>query len=221
MNSQTEENYLKALFNLADPNGEVSISDLSNQLEVSTPTVNSMIKKLHEKNLVEYQKYKPIKLTKEGKKTAALIIRKHRLTEMFLVENMGFGWEEVHEIAEQIEHIQSSKFFDRMDELVGYPSVDPHGSPIPDKKGNIIQKEYQILSKCKQGDKVWLVALRHSSSEFLNFLNNRDLSLDTKIRILSIEEFDGSMVVEYNGRKETLSKTVCDKLMVEKKSEKA
>ncbi len=218
MNSQTEENYLKALFNLSNDKGEVSTSELSTKLEVSTPTVNSMIKKLFEKGLVDYQKYKPIRLTKKGRLEAALIIRKHRLTEMFLVENMGFGWEEVHEIAEQIEHIKSPIFFDRMDELVGYPTVDPHGSPIPDKKGNIVEKEYQILSKCKPGDKVWVVALRNSSSDFLNFLNNRDLSLSTKIIIHSIEEFDGSMVVEYNGKKETLSKTVCDKLMIEKKS---
>lgn len=217
MNSQTEENYLKALFNLSNAEGEVSTSDLSAKLEVSTPTVNSMIKKLFEKGLVDYKKYKPIKLTEKGRIEAALIIRKHRLTEMFLVENMGFGWEEVHEIAEQVEHIKSPKFFDRMDELVGFPTVDPHGSPIPDKKGNIVQKEYQILSKCKTGDEVAIVALRNSSSDFLNFLNNRDLSLSTKIIVHSIEEFDGSMVVEFNEKKETLSKTVCDKLMIEKR----
>lgn len=217
MNSQTEENYLKALFNLSNDQGEVSTSELSSQLEVSTPTVNSMIKKLNEKGLVVYKKYKPIKLTAKGKKEAALIIRKHRLTEMFLVENMGFGWEEVHEIAEQIEHIKSPIFFERMDELVGYPTVDPHGSPIPDKKGNIVQKEYINLTKCRPGDKVWIVALRNSSTDFLNFLNNRELALSTKIKVISIEEFDGSMVVEYKNRKETLSKTVCDKLMVEKK----
>lgn len=217
MNSQTEENYLKALFSLSLQSDEISISDLGNKLEVSTPTVNSMVKKLHEKGYVIYQKYKPLQLTKAGKKEAALIIRKHRLTEMFLVENMGFGWEEVHEIAEQIEHIKSPKFFDRMDELVGFPSVDPHGSPIPDKKGNLVQKEYQILSKCVPGDKVWIVALRNSSEDFLKFLNNRNLQLNTKITIHSIEEFDGSMVVEFKGNKETLSKTVCDKLMIEKK----
>lgn len=217
MNSQTEENYLKALFNLSNDQGEVSTSELSSQLEVSTPTVNSMIKKLNEKGLVVYKKYKPIKLTAKGKKEAALIIRKHRLTEMFLVENMGFGWEEVHEIAEQIEHIKSPIFFERMDELIGYPTVDPHGSPIPDKKGNIVQKEYINLTKCRPGDKVWIVALRNSSTDFLNFLNNRELALSTKIKVISIEEFDGSMVVEYKNRKETLSKTVCDKLMVEKK----
>ena len=217
MNSQTEENYLKALFNLSNSVGEVSTSDLSEKLNVSTPTVNSMIKKLFEKGLVEYKKYKPVKLTEKGRLEAALIIRKHRLTEMFLVENMGFGWEEVHEIAEQVEHIKSPKFFDRMDELVGFPTVDPHGSPIPDKKGNIVQKEYQILSKCKTGDEVAIVALRNSSSDFLNFLNKRDLSLSTKIIVHSIEEFDGSMVVEFNDKKETLSKTVCDKLMIEKR----
>jgi DtxR family Mn-dependent transcriptional regulator len=218
MNSQTEENYLKALFNLANENDQINISDLSNSLNVSTPSVNSMIKKLHEKEYVKYVKYKPIQLTLVGKKEAALIIRKHRLTEMFLVENMGFGWEEVHEIAEQIEHIKSPEFFNRMDELIGFPSIDPHGSPIPDKNGNIIQKEYQILSKCQPNDIVWIVALRNSSTDFLKFLNNRNLSLATKLKVLSIEDFDGSMVVEHKGKTETLSKTVCDKLMIEKKA---
>src|SRR3990170_7406884 len=107
MASPTEENYLKALFNLGNDKGEISVSDLSNVLVVSTPTVNSMVKNLHEQGLVHYEKYKPITLTARGKKEAALIIRKHRLTEMYLVEKMGFGWEMVHEIAEQIEHIKS------------------------------------------------------------------------------------------------------------------
>jgi DtxR family Mn-dependent transcriptional regulator len=140
MASQTEENYLKALFSLADEKGEISVSELSRILEVSMPTANSMVKNLHEQGLVHYEKYKPLSLTLKGKKEAALIIRKHRLTEMYLVEKMGFGWEKVHEIAEQIEHIKSTAFFDRMDELLGHPTIDPHGSPIPDKHGRVIWK---------------------------------------------------------------------------------
>src|SRR5882672_396420 len=119
MNSQTEENYLKALFNLANEKGETSVNELSRLLGIKMPTVTSMMKKLAEKKLVHYESYKPLRLTEKGKKEAALVIRKHRLTEMFLVEKMGFGWEEVHDIAEQVEHIRSAAFFDKMDELLG------------------------------------------------------------------------------------------------------
>ena len=133
MHSYTEENYLKALFNLANEMGEVSANELSKHLEIKMPTVNSMMKKLSEKKLVYYESYKPFKLTEKGKKEAGLVIRKHRLTEMFLVEKMDFGWEQVHVIAEQIEHIKSPEFFEKMDQMLGFPTIDPHGSPIPDK----------------------------------------------------------------------------------------
>jgi DtxR family transcriptional regulator, Mn-dependent transcriptional regulator len=217
MASQTEENYLKALFNLADEQGEISATDLGNILQVSTPTVNSMVRNLCKQGLVNYEKYKPISLTAKGKREAALVIRKHRLTEMFLVEKMGFGWEVVHEIAEQIEHIQSPAFFDRMDELLGNPTIDPHGSPIPDKNGKIVWKSYQKLSDCKPGDTVKLSALTHSSEDFLIFLNGKKLHLGVVIKIESVEKYDGSMTIFYlKKHREVLSHVVCDKLLVEK-----
>ncbi|MEZ4994575.1 MAG: metal-dependent transcriptional regulator [Saprospiraceae bacterium] len=125
-------------------NSRISMTDLSIKLAVSKPTAN-MIKNLEEHGWVIYRKYQPVELTEAGRKMAALIIRKHRLTEMFLHEVMGFGWEEVHEIAEQIEHIHSEKLFTRMDEMLNYPASDPHGSPIPDKQGNIPEQQYQTL----------------------------------------------------------------------------
>ncbi|MEP7197212.1 MAG: metal-dependent transcriptional regulator [Saprospiraceae bacterium] len=216
MASQTEENYLKSLFLLADTNGEISLSDLSKAMEISIPTANSMVNKLHTKGLLKYKKYKPLSLTSKGKKEAALIIRKHRLTEIFLVEVMGFGWEQVHEIAEQIEHINSSVFFERMDELLSFPTIDPHGSPIPDKNGKIVWKSHENLSNCKVGQKVKLVALSQSSDEFLKFLNAKNICLGMKIEILSIEVFDQSMLVLCEGlRKEHLSFIVSEKLLVE------
>src|ERR1039457_1248906 len=124
MISLTEENYLKVLYNLSNESGEVYITDISNGLKIKMPTVTSMMKKLAEKNLVHYESYKPVHLTEAGKKEAGLIIRKHRLTEMFLVEKMGFGWESVHEIAEQVEHINSPEFFEKMDDLLGHPRID-------------------------------------------------------------------------------------------------
>jgi DtxR family transcriptional regulator, Mn-dependent transcriptional regulator len=217
MATQTEENYLKALFTKADSNGETAITDLSSTLQVSTPTANSMVKNLSEKGLVNYEKYKPLSLTAKGKKEAALIIRKHRLTEMFLVQQMGFGWEEVHQIAEQIEHIQSPDFFDRMDKLLGHPSLDPHGSPIPDKNGKINLQPGNKLSECKSGDVVTLFALAHSSEDFLKYLNSKNLSLGVKLKVISIEPFDGSMTISYNKHvSEVFSHTVCEKLLVEK-----
>lgn len=217
MNSLAEENYLKAMFSLSNDKGEVNVNDLSKRLEIKMPTVTSMMKKLATKKLVHYESYKPLKLTDKGKKEAALIIRKHRLTEMFLVEKMGFGWEQVHEIAEQIEHIQSLEFFAKMDELLGFPKLDPHGSPIPDKNGKIIWKEYSKLSECKVGETLKLSAVINTSNEFLKFLNNRELSLGVKVKIKSVEPFDNTMVVSYGKRlSETLSHTVCERLLVEK-----
>lgn len=217
MNSLAEENYLKALFNLEEEHGEVNVNELSKRLALKMPTVTSMMKKLAEKKLVHYESYKPLRLTEKGKREAGLIIRKHRLTEMFLAVKMNFGWEEVHDIAEQIEHIQSPVFFNKMDELLGYPKIDPHGSPIPDRNGKIAWKEYKKLSDCKTGSTVKLAAVINTSSEFLIFLNSRELRLGLKIKIKSVEPFDQSMAVSYGKRTaETLSHTVCERLLVEK-----
>jgi DtxR family Mn-dependent transcriptional regulator len=217
MISLTEENYLKALFNLAGDTGEVNVNELSKQLDIKMPTVTSMMKKLAEKKLVHYESYKPLRLTEKGKKEAALVIRKHRLTEMFLVDKMGFGWEEVHDIAEQVEHVRSAVFFDKIDELLGFPKIDPHGAPIPDKNGKFAWIAYDKLSDCRAGETVKLSAVIHSSSEFLKFLNSREIKLGIKIKIKSVESFDGSMVVSYGNRpSETLSHTVCEILLVEK-----
>lgn len=217
MNSLTEENYLKALLHLSSENGEVNVKELSNVLGTKMPTVTSMIQKLAKKKLVHYESYKPPRLTEKGKKEAALIIRKHRLMEMFLVQKMGFGWEEVHDIAEQIEHIQSPAFFEKMDELLGYPKIDPHGSPIPDRNGRMHWQHNTKLNECKPGSVVQFVGIMNSSDDFLRFLNSRELKLGVKITILEVEEFDGSMVVSYEKRrKESFSRTVAERLLVEK-----
>ena len=217
MISLTEENYLKALYNLSKESGGVNVNELSKALKIKMPTVTSMMKKLGAKKLVDYESYKPLRLTEKGKKEAGLIIRKHRLAEMFLVEKMGFGWEEVHDIAEQIEHIQSPGFFEKMDQLLGYPKIDPHGEPIPDKDGKMVLKQYKKLSECEGGDTVTLSAVINTSVEFLKFLNNREIHLGLKIKIKSVEPFDGTMIITYDERSsETLSHTVCERLLVEK-----
>jgi DtxR family transcriptional regulator, Mn-dependent transcriptional regulator len=219
MFSQTEENYLKALFILSQEKNEVTVNELSHHLTIKMPTVNSMMKKLAQKKLVHYESYKPLRLTEKGKREAGLIIRKHRLTEMFLVEKMKLGWEDVHNIAEQIEHIDSDIFFDKMDELLGYPTTDPHGSPIPDKGGKITWRQYTKLSDCKPGDTVRLAAVTHSADDFLRFLNSRELKLGVRIKIKTVESFDGSLTVSYGkGPDQMLSRLVAEKLLVEKVS---
>ncbi len=216
MNSLVEENYLKALLNLSNENGEVNVNELSKHLVIKMPTVTSMMKKLAAKKLVNYESYKPLKLTKKGQIEAALIIRKHRLTEMYLVHKMGFGWEQVHTIAEQIEHIQSPALFEKMDEILCYPKFDPHGSPIPDKNGKLIWKKYRKLCECKINDTIKIVGVIGNSDEFLEYLNNKEISLGLKIKIKSIEPFDQTMIVSYGKKtKELLSKKVTDRLLVE------
>lgn len=216
MDSPTEENYLKALFKLSDEKDHISISELSAAMHVSMPTANSMVKKLDAQGWLKYEKYKPLVITPKGKKRASLIIRKHRLTEMFLVEKMGFSWEDVHEIAEQVEHVRSEAFFDRMDELLGFPKIDPHGSPIPDKEGNTENQALLALNYCGEGQSVTLRALTQSDVGLLNFLNTKSISLGTVLKIIYKEPYDGSLQIVYgDDQKETLSQVICEKLLVE------
>lgn len=216
MPSPTKENYLKAIYHVSDKDGRVSISDLSKEMNVSYPTTNSMVKNLKEIGWVKYEKYKPLQLTDKGKKAAALIIRKHRIAEMYLVEKMGFGWEEVHDIAEEMEHIGSESLFDRMHELLDSPEVDPHGSPIPQKSGEMPANSYLRLSEIEAGKKVDLKALERGSTELMLYLNRKNIKLGTRLEVLRIEPYDNSMEVAYdNVPSMTLSEEICDQLLVE------
>lgn len=214
LNTLTEENYLKAFFHLANDKNEVAINEISKFLHVKMPTVNNMMKKFAEKNWIIYESYKPIKITESGRKEAALVVRKHRLTEMFLVKIMNFGWETVHEIAEQLEHVHSPIFFDKMDEILNYPKLDPHGEPIPDKEGNIIAQDLKKLSQCKVGDIVNFSAVTTSDDDFLTFLNERNMHLNQNLEIIKIEKYDQSMTIKVDEKLEVLSHLVCEKLLV-------
>jgi DtxR family transcriptional regulator, Mn-dependent transcriptional regulator len=217
MNSLTEENYLKALFNLSDTRGEVNVNELSRHLGIKMPTVTSMMKKLSEKGLVHYESYRPLRLTEQGRREAGKIIRKHRLTEMYLVQVMGFAWDEVHHIAEQVEHIHAPLFFSRMDEMLGHPKIDPHGSPIPDREGNIEQVQFVRLSECKPGEMLKVCAVMNSSDDFLRFLNGRGIRLGLMIKVVSREPFDGSMKIHYEpGREEVFTQMASEWLLGEK-----
>jgi len=217
MPTQTKENYLKSIYLLSQKSKEVSITELSKDMNVSKPTANNMVKKMEEKGWVKYEKYKPLKLTSEGKKLGALVVRKHRLTEMFLSQVMGFGWEEVHDIAEEIEHINSRIFFDRMDEILGFPTKDPHGSPIPDKNGKTLKVNHLKLSNINVGQKVRLTGLVNSSKDLLLYLNKKSIRLGTYIKIVQIEKFDNSFEISLdNDLNIFLTFEVCQSLLVEK-----
>lgn len=216
MPTQTKENYLKTIYTLSQGDPEVSLTQIAKEMEVSTPTVNNMIKKLAGRGWINYQKYKPIQLTEEGSLEGALIVRKHRLTEMFLVQIMGFGWEEVHDIAEEMEHLESPVFFERMDLILGNPTIDPHGSPIPDKDGILNRKVYPKLSELRKGETAILRAVNDSSAELLLHLNNKGIKLGTQFEIQKLEAYDKSMLLDCDQLTNiTLSYEVCRRLLVE------
>ena len=215
-NTITEENYLKAIFHLTKSENKITINELSKLLNVKMPTVNNMMKKFAEKKWVIYETYKPIKITKLGLKEAALVVRKHRLTEMFLVKKMNFGWENVHEIAEQLEHVDSPIFFDKMDEILNFPKFDPHGEPIPDKDGNIIAKDLTKLSFCNIGETVVFESMIDSDENFLNYLNDRQLVLGSTIKIIKKESFDSTIFIELKGKEISLSNRATENILVKK-----
>ena len=215
MISLTEENYLKALYRLAQENKEISVTDIAKSLGIKMPTVNSMVKKLAEKKFIKYEKYKAIQLTEKGRRQALYILRKHRLTELFLSEVMGLGWEEVHDIAEQIEHIQSDRFFDRIDEMLGHPQFDPHGEPIPDANGKLPVYPSFPLSEGQINTAYKLTGVANHDASFLQFLDSIALTLGSSIEIKEIQGFDKSMSVKLNNKTKTIfSFTVCRNLMV-------
>ncbi|MBX3253378.1 MAG: metal-dependent transcriptional regulator [Chitinophagaceae bacterium] len=215
MISLTEENYLKALYRLWQQNREITVKEIADSLGIKMPTVNSMIKKLDEKKFIRYEKYKAIELTEKGRKQALYILRKHRLTELFLSQVMGMGWEEVHDIAEQIEHIQSDRFFNRIDEMLGYPQFDPHGEPIPDANGKLPVYKSFPLSEAAAGKTYKLTGVANHDPAFLQFLDSIGLTLGSSIEIKEIQNFDKSMNVKLNHKTKTIfSNTVCRNLLV-------
>ena len=215
MYSQSEENYLKAIFLLAKgTNKIVNTNQLAKKLQTKASSITDMVKKLSDKDLVDYQKYKGASLTKGGEKIALSILRKHRLWETFLVEKLNFSWDRVHEIAEQLEHIQSDELVDNLDAFLDFPKTDPHGDPIPDKEGNILHRERQVLSTLPIGSKVVLVGLKNSSDDFLRYLDNRNLSLGDMMEIMDVEAYDQSLQIKKNESIFILSESAANNLLV-------
>ncbi len=201
--SFTEENYLKIIHTLSGKDGiEVSTSAIAESTATRAASVTDMLKKLSEKGLINYKKYQGVTLTGLGENLALKVIRKHRLWEAFLVEKLGFGWDEVHEIAEELEHISSDILVERLDAFLDYPQFDPHGDPIPDARGNMPDSEYKKLSELKSGDKAVLMAVLDHSQPFLQYLDKTELNLGIGLEVLETNEYDHSYLLRVDNRKD-------------------
>ncbi|UOB15973.1 metal-dependent transcriptional regulator [Abyssalbus ytuae] len=217
MTTQSEENYIKAIFHLTGVKNEsVSTNAIAEEMETKASSVTDMIKKLSDKDLVKYKKYQGVQLTEKGRLLGAKIIRKHRLWEVFLVEKLNFSWDEVHDVAEQLEHIKSEKLVEELDSFLEFPKVDPHGDPIPDKNGKIRQQEKVLLSACKLKEKGLLVGVKNSSSEFLQYLDKIKIALGDVLEIIEKEPFDNSMIIKTRHGEINISALIANNIFIKK-----
>ena len=213
----SEENYLKTIYHLeVISNQGISTNSIAKKLHTKASSVTDMIQRLSDKKVVTYKKYKGVTLTNLGEKIAVDIIRKHRLWEVFLVEKLNFSWDEVHDVAEQLEHIKSSKLINELDAFLGFPKKDPHGDPIPDKEGNLQTIEKSLLSTLEENEVGICVGVNDSSSEFLQFLDKQGISLGQQIEIIEKEPFDGSLSIKINNRELSISNKISNNLYIQK-----
>lgn len=213
MLSFTEENYLKAVLKVS-LQGEAGTNKVAHFLNVKPATATDMLKKLKEKKLVDFEPYGKINLTESGRSKAVEIIRKHRLWETFLFTKLGFEWDEVHDVAEQLEHIKSSKLIERLDEFLGFPSFDPHGDVIPSSNGEFELQEKSALSKVEVGTTVQLSGVKDSSQEFLKYISQLGLKINDKIKVVNRQSFDGSMEIQSGVRILTVSEKFGENVLV-------
>lgn len=218
--SLAEENYLKAIFKLAEKDGmdaRISTNAIAESMATSAASVTDMMRKLGDKGMLHYEKYKGVQLTDQGSKIATNLVRKHRLWEVFLMQKLGFPWDEVHAIAEDLEHISHPGLIDRLDAFLGNPRFDPHGDPIPDKDGSIHYHEDIVLNQLQAGEEGVVVAVVEDSAEFLRYLDKIGLSLYAKVKVIELEVFDSTCKVLLDGKNElTLTEKVSKNLVIRK-----
>ncbi|QCR21657.1 metal-dependent transcriptional regulator [Pontibacter sp. SGAir0037] len=202
MHSFTEENYIKAIYKLsASGTQEVNTNAIAEALETKAASVTDMLRKLSAKSLVHYVKYKGVSLTEEGERVALQIIRKHRLWEVFLVEKLKFNWDEVHEVAEELEHINSDLLIKRLDEFLGYPKFDPHGDPIPSESGEMNLKQQKLLCEMDVSDAGIVVGVNDSQPLFLQYLDKMGIFLGAKIKVIDKIQYDNSLEINIENKK--------------------
>nr|WP_068892342.1 metal-dependent transcriptional regulator [Pedobacter panaciterrae] len=215
MQSFTEENYLKIIYHLSlNTESAVQTNAIAEKIQTKAASVTDMIKKLAEKQLVDYKKYQGVKLTESGKNAAINIVRRHRLWEVFLVEKLNFKWDEVHDIAEELEHIKSPELIERLDEFLAFPKNDPHGDPIPDKNGKLDNTVFIKLTKLKAGDKGLIMGVSEHSSLFLQHLEKTGLTLGKQIKITDITDFDGSVELSIENKQINVSREVAKHILI-------
>jgi len=205
MNTFSEENYLKSIFRLSQmPDGKkISTSAIAESLGNNPASVVDMIRKLSDKQLIEYDKKKGVKLTPQGQKDAIQIVRKHRLWEVFLLQKLGYRWDEIHDIAEELEHIKHHDLADRLESFLEYPEYDPHGDPIPKANGKMAKSFSASLADGKMGNTYRVAAVRDTSSSFLQYLHKLEISIGTQIRLIEQITFDQSLVISINNAEPT------------------
>ena len=215
MNSQSEEDYLKAIYHLEMDYDSISTNSVADYLNMKPSSVTDMLKKLADKKYINYQKYKGSSLTKKGKLIALSIIRKHRLWETFLVDKLGFGWDQVHLIAEQLEHIKSEELIENLDDFLGNPKYDPHGDPIPNKEGKIEKMNQKLLVELKIQQEGIITGVKKGTASLLSYLDKEKIKLGDSVKVIEVLEFDGTFIVEINNRKLTFSEKICQNLLLE------
>lgn len=213
--THSEENYLKIIYHLSQQSNKgISTNAIAGVMESKPSSVTDMVQKLADKGLVDYKKYQGVSLTPEGMHAALMIVRKHRLWEVFLVDTLGFSWDEVHDVAEQLEHIKSDKLMDKLDEFLGAPTEDPHGDPIPDRNGKVAQIDKKLLSEIAAGKQVICVGVKDSSPPFLQYLDKQQISLGSSIEVVGKEDFDLSVNIRIKDKTLTVSNKIAANLFV-------
>lgn len=213
--THSEENYLKGIYHLSkDGSLEVATNALAGYMDTKPSSVTDMLKRLADKGLVHYRKYQGVSLTEAGNRQALKVIRKHRLWEVFLVEKLDFRWDEVHEVAEQLEHIESEQLIDRLDAMLNFPDFDPHGDPIPDKDGAFKTREKVLLSSMKAPSSSMLVGVKDSSAPFLQYLDKHGIALGCRLTVVEQEAFDRSMTLGIAGKMLQISHQIASNLYV-------
>lgn len=214
MQSYTEENYLKVIYHLSEISHPVQTNAIAERTQTKAASVTDMIKKLNDKQLVDYVKYQGVTLTEKGRLAAVNIVRKHRLWEVFLVDKLDFKWDQVHEVAEELEHIQSNLLIERLDEFLNFPKVDPHGDPIPDKNGNFLAQKLVKLSKLQALEKGTVTGVSEHSSTFLKLLEKLGLTLGKKIEVMEVITYDGSVQLRLGSQEINISREVAKNILI-------
>lgn len=205
MHTLSEENYLKAIYRLfQQQESKITPTAIAEALGNNPASVIDMIKKLTDKSLIEYDKRKGVKLTSKGQEAAILVVRKHRLWEVFLLDKLGYGWDQIHDIAEELEHISDDTLADRLEKFLGFPEYDPHGDPIPKSNGKLPKKHAVKLAEAAIGANCRVAAVRDTSADFLRYLERLNINIGTELQLIEKISFDGSLVIRIGGQMETM-----------------